>query len=113
MWFSPVLGFALEEKLRGAKCCKFYRPERVLKMEIPEIEEVLEDKYQAMKHTKGWEEEVYDYALFARPSNEKGPRKLSKNVVDTVEKFDTKQLIVPTRKAIKIRVRNRKQSKTI
>ena len=27
--FSPVLGFALEEKLRGAKCCKFYGPEGV------------------------------------------------------------------------------------
>ena len=27
--FSPVLGFALEEKLHGAKCCKFSRPEGV------------------------------------------------------------------------------------
>ena len=27
--FSPVLGFALEEKLHGAKCCKFYGPEGV------------------------------------------------------------------------------------
>ena len=37
--------------------------------EIPEIEQVLEDKYQAMKHAKGWEEEEDDYALFASPSN--------------------------------------------
>ena len=29
MWFFLVLGFALEEKLRGAKCCKFYGPEGV------------------------------------------------------------------------------------
>ena len=30
--FSPVLGFALQEKLRGAKCCKYYYgPEGVLK----------------------------------------------------------------------------------
>ena len=27
--FFPVLRFALEEKLRGAKCCKFYGPEGV------------------------------------------------------------------------------------
>ena len=38
-------------------------------VEIPEIEQVLEDKYQAMKHAKGWEEEVDNYALFASPSN--------------------------------------------
>ena len=29
MWFFPVLGFTLEEKLCGAKCCKFYGPEGV------------------------------------------------------------------------------------
>ena len=38
-------------------------------VEIPEIEQVLEDKYQAMKHAKGWEKEEDDYALFASPSN--------------------------------------------
>ena len=42
-------------------------------VEIPEIEQVLEDKYLAMKHDKGWEEEEDDYALFASPSNKKGP----------------------------------------
>ena len=77
-------------------------------VEIPEIEQVLEDKYLAMKHAKGWEEEEDDYALFASPSNKKGPRKLSKDAVDTVEILDTKQLIVPTRKATKIRARNQK-----
>ena len=30
--FSPVLAFTLEEKLHGAKCCKFYRPEGVPNM---------------------------------------------------------------------------------
>ena len=29
MWFFPVLGFALTEKLCGAKCCKFQGPEGV------------------------------------------------------------------------------------
>ena len=77
-------------------------------VEIPEIEQVLEDKYLAMKHAKGWEEEEDDYALFASPSTKKGPRKHSKDVVDTVGNLDTKQLIVPTRKATKTKARNRK-----
>ena len=80
-------------------------------VDLPEIEQVLEDKYQAMKHPKGWEEEEDDYALFASPSNKKSPRKHSKDTVDTVENLDTKQLIVPTRRAIKIRVRKQKHSK--
>ena len=77
-------------------------------VEIPEIEQVLEDKYLAMKHAKGWEEEEDDYALFASPSNKKGPRKYSKDIVDTVGNLDTNQLIVPTRNATKTRARNRK-----
>ena len=80
-------------------------------IEIPEIEQVLEDKYQAMKHAKSWEEEEDNYALFANPSNKKGTRKHSKDTEDTVENLDTKQLIVPTRKATKIRGRNRKPIK--
>ena len=75
-------------------------------VEIPEIEQVLEDKYQAMNHSKGWEEVEDAYALFASPSNKKCPRKLSKDFVDTAENMDSKQPIVPTRKATKIRVRN-------
>ena len=43
-------------------------------VELPEIEQVLEDKYQAMKHAKGWEEEEDDNAFFASPSNKKGPK---------------------------------------
>ena len=47
-------------------------------LEITEIEQILEDKFQAMKQAKGWEEEVDDYALFVSPSNEKGPKKAFK-----------------------------------
>ena len=47
-------------------------------VEIPEIEQVLEDKYQAMKHAKGWEEEEDDYALFASLSNKKKMKKAFK-----------------------------------
>ena len=45
------------------------------------------------------------------PPTKKGLRKLSKDVVDTVENLDTKQLIAPTRTSTKLRVRNRKHSK--
>ena len=45
-------------------------------VELPEIEQVLEDKYQAMKHAKGWEEQEDDYALFASSSNKKKPKKV-------------------------------------
>ena len=47
-------------------------------VEIPETEQVLEDKYQAMKHAKGWGKEEDDYALFASPSNKKMPKKALK-----------------------------------
>ena len=40
-------------------------------VEITEIEQILEDKFQAMKQAKGWEEEEDDYALFASPSYKK------------------------------------------
>ena len=43
MWFFPVLGFALEEKLCGAKCCKFYRPEGVYT--VKDMEEEMTEKH--------------------------------------------------------------------
>ena len=57
---------------------------RKITVEVPEIEQVLKDKYQAMKHAKAWKEEEDDYALFANPSKKRGPRKHSKDAVDTV-----------------------------
>ena len=77
-------------------------------LEIPEDKQVLEDKYQAMKHAKGWEEEDDDYALFASPPNKKGPKKAFKGRCGYCGNLDAKQLIVPTRKATKISARNRK-----
>ena len=47
-------------------------------VDLPEIEQVLDDKYQAMKHAKGWEEEEDNYALFAIPSNKKKPKEAFK-----------------------------------
>ena len=72
-------------------------------VELPEIEQILEDKYQAMKHVKGWDEEEDDYVLFTSQSNKKKPRKHLKDIVGTVDHLDIKQQIVPIRKATKIR----------
>ena len=63
-------------------------------VEIPEIEQILEDKYQAMKHVKGWDEEEDDYALFASQLNKKSLRKHLRDMVGTVENLDIKQLNV-------------------
>ena len=65
------------------------------KVEHPEIYQILEDKYKAMKHVKGWDEEEDDYALFPSQSNKKSPRKHLKDIVDTVENLDIKQQNVP------------------
>ena len=43
--------------------------------DLPEIEQILEDKYQSMKYVKGWGEEEDDYVLFASPNNKKGHKK--------------------------------------
>ena len=75
-------------------------------VEVPEIEQVLEDKYQAMKHAKGWEEEEDDYPLFSSTSNKKGPKKAIKGRCGYCGEFRHKEADFPTRKATKIRARN-------
>ena len=67
-------------------------------VEIPEIEQVLEDKYLAMKHAKGWEEEEDDYALFASPSNKKGPKKAFKGCCGYCGEFGHKAADCPNKK---------------
>ena len=42
---------------------------------LPEIEQILEDKYQSMKQVKGWDKEEDDYALFTSHSNKKNHKK--------------------------------------
>ena len=81
---------------------------RKRKVELPEIEQIPEDKYQAMKHVKGWDEEEDDYALFTRQSNKKSPRKHLKDIVGTMENLEVKQENVPIKKATKIRAQKRK-----
>ena len=47
-------------------------------VELSEIEQILEDKYQAMKHGNGWDEEEDNYALFTSQSNKKNPKEAFK-----------------------------------
>ena len=68
-------------------------------VKIPEIEQVLEDKYQAMKQAKGWEEEEDDYALFASPSNKKGPKKAFKGRCGYCGEFGHKAADCPNKKS--------------
>ena len=68
-------------------------------VEIPEFEQVLEDKYQAMKQAKGWEEEEDDYALFASPSNKKGPKKAFKGCCGYCREFGHKAADCPNKKS--------------
>ena len=68
-------------------------------VDLPEIEQVLEDKYQAMKHAKGWEEEEDDYALFASPSNKKKPKKAFKGCCGYCGEFGNKAADCPNKKS--------------
>ena len=68
-------------------------------VEIPEFEQVLEDKYLAMKHAKGWEEKEDDYALFASPSNKKGPNKAFKGRCGYCGEFGHKEADCPNKKS--------------
>ena len=68
-------------------------------VELPEIEQVLEDKYQAMKHAKGWEEEEDNYALFASLSNNKKPKKAFKGCCGYCGEFGHKAANCPNKKS--------------
>ena len=73
------------------------------KVELPEIEQILEDKYQAMKHVKGWDEEEDDYALFTSQSNKKKPPKAFTGCCGYCGEFGHKAAECPNKKVTKIR----------
>ena len=68
-------------------------------LEITEIEQILEDKFQAMKQAKGWEEEEHDYALFVSLSNKKGPKKAFKARCGYCGEFGHKTADCPHKKS--------------
>ena len=68
-------------------------------LEITEIEQILEDKFQAIKQAKGWDEEEDDYALFVSPSNKKGPKKAFKGRCGYCGEFGHKAVDCPNKKS--------------
>ena len=68
-------------------------------LEITEIEQIFEDKFQAIKQAKGWEEEEDDYALFVSPSNKKGPKKAFKGRCGYCGEFGHKAADCPNKKS--------------
>ena len=68
-------------------------------VELSEIEQILEDKYQAMKHVKGWDEEEDDYALFTSQSNKKKPTKAFKGCCGYCGEFGHKAADCPNKKS--------------
>ena len=68
-------------------------------LEITEIEQILEDKFQAIKQAMGWDEEEDDYALFVSPSNKKGPKKAFKGRCGYCGEFGHKAADCPNKKS--------------
>ena len=78
--------------------------------ELPGIEQILEDKYQAMKYVKGWDKEEDDYAFFTSQSNRKKPKKAFKGHCGYCGEFGHKAADCPNKKATKIRAQKAKMS---
>ena len=68
-------------------------------VELPEIEQNLEDKYQARKHVKGWDKEEDDYELFTSQSNKKKPKKAFKGHCGYCGEFGHKAADCPNKKS--------------
>ena len=68
-------------------------------VELSEIKQILEDKYQAMEHAKGWDEEEDDYALFTSQPNKKKPKKVVKGCCGYCGEFGHKAADCPNKKS--------------
>ena len=68
-------------------------------IDLPEIKQILEDKYQSMKHVKGWDEEEDDFALFTSHSNKKKPKKQFKGHCGYCREFGHKAADCPNKKS--------------
>ena len=68
-------------------------------LEITEIEQIMEDKFQAMKQAKGWEEVEDDYALLVSPSNRKEPKKAFNGHCGYCGEFGNKAADCPNKKS--------------
>ena len=79
-------------------------------VELSEIEQILEDKYQVMKHVKGWDEEEDDYALFTSQPNKKKHKKAFKGCCGYCGDFGHKAVDCPIKKSNQIRAQKAKMS---
>ena len=68
-------------------------------VEITEIEQILEDKFQAIKQAKGWEEEEDVYILFASLHSKMGPKKAFKGRCSYCGEFGHKAADCPNKKS--------------
>ena len=103
IFFTHLLNSLPQAKYEGAILAIKERL-RSSSYDLPEIDQILQDKYQSMKYVKGWEEEEDDYALFASPTHKKGHKNSSREDVAIVGSLDTKQQIDLTRKVARKKV---------
>ena len=68
-------------------------------VELSEIEQILEDNYQAMKHAKCWDKEEDDYVLFTSQSNKKRPKKAFKGCCGYCGEFGHKAADCPNKQS--------------
>ena len=87
--FVPVLGFALEEKLRGAKCCKFYRPEGVYAQAVHANHMIQYHMHEISKH----QQVVDEYRFMADEGREMIPLESDKYKSDPVVNQHIMQMI--------------------
>ena len=97
-FITHLLNSLPQSEYEGAILVTKDKPRKGL-VELSETEQVLEDKYQAMKHAKGWDEEDNDYALFASPSNKKKPKKAFKGCCGYCGEFGHKAADCPNKKS--------------
>ena len=75
------------------------------------MEQILEDKYQAMKHVNGWDKEEDDYALYISQSNKKTPMKAFKGYCGYCGEFRHKAAECPNKKVTKIWAQGKSKQK--
>ena len=68
-------------------------------VDLPEIEQNLEDKYHAMKHVKGLDEDEDDYALFTSQLKKKKPKNAFKGCCGYCGEFGHKAADCPNKKS--------------
>ena len=76
-FITNLLNSLPQSVYEGSHTCDKRQAQKT-EVELPDIEQILEDKYQTMKHVKGWDEEEDDYAFSTSQSNKKKPMKTFK-----------------------------------